>query len=450
MEILKGLVKACNTFSICVDMGDTAMDLVRVHSQGQLTRWQKMHRTLADAVFIFAQTGAMRANLSPSMSSDEKLALRTGANGAGILKEVSHFATKNPIDREDLIDFISKVGYRVIQTSSDTIMLKPEWLNAPLRQIESVQDLLNVGALLIKNQQNIRQAYSKAMCNIKYVLTYIKQRQNPDKAFPKMSIRMGEDPVLQIDSVYLNLIKEAQKANKIEDYTSIPELFNNDAILSQFRCGLSKKLIRFIVVVETTEKEPQPICYEKAIIEKYLKERPHQPPENWPNGVVFSLDALRDFVVVQNQINNRLNVLLNEFKTLRAEHYPEDPEENKKKELLQLIKTLDFNEERKTDSEVADLLLASIPNHLARGVSCFKIEHTFEGDHLKKHTRMIFIQTKVNLSAQSSNQRDLYAPMRAIFGSKDPKDLQALVSALKEKQSLKIFISMDLQRIAIE
>lgn len=123
--------------------------------------------------------------------------------------------------------------------------------------------------------------------------------------------------------------KQLKEYKSIEEMKKIPSIFYSD-VFDHYRCSLSKKRIRHIVVVKGTEGTAAPVFYEKAEIKKWMRQNPETKPESWPRRVKyrrFSIIEAKDHqAVIDRQLQKYLEKLNDDFKNQRIEEISEEVE----------------------------------------------------------------------------------------------------------------------------
>lgn len=268
----------------------TAADIHKTYHDGELTTEEKAHRIGTNVLFMGFQTVDVGASLS-SLSTTTRMIAHVGAGAASVAKEISKKAIQDDQDLTDVIDICGVAALRTGDVTELACELFPQ-----SEHIEALKELTE-GALssgsLLTGRMGIKQTLFQTI----------------DAFYPKESTLSNLEKSLQE-------LDEVRSANTIEDFTSIPAYFlrEKDPLLHNYICPITEKPIRSVVCVQSTRNTQNQVFYEKKAIEQFILKKTRQYPPKWPDKVSVRLRKLTEAPLIQEKINNRLSLLLNETK----------------------------------------------------------------------------------------------------------------------------------------
>ena len=99
--------------------------------------------------------------------------------------------------------------------------------------------------------------------------------------------------------------------NNISKFQTIPDVFANNGLLTQFICRISKKPIRFAFVITQTQYDEKPVYYERDIIIQRFASG--VKPPGWPEELEFDQRFISPSEFAQKLIDRTLEKLVQEI-----------------------------------------------------------------------------------------------------------------------------------------
>ncbi|MBM3198292.1 MAG: hypothetical protein FJZ58_03445 [Chlamydiae bacterium] len=138
------------------------------------------------------------------------------------------------------------------------------------------------------------------------------------KIFPKW--KDEEKLAIQVCRSASAIVKTVRTyfSSPLDRFTKIPTAFLQDPVLLRYQCPIAERPIRFIVVIDATKQSPSPVYYERREIMYWLQTTPNELPPRWPSTIPFTRDHIISWVEVQQQIDQRLGLLLEQVRISNA------------------------------------------------------------------------------------------------------------------------------------
>lgn len=275
-------------------VGKTVYDVHHVIHDEELTQQEKVHRVATDIAFIGMQVVdcGVSSHLLGTLSNSVEIGTRIGTGVTDVAMIVSQKAIQDDIDFQDITDIAAEGLFRTADATALASTIVPSADSEALREITAE---VAASAILLRGKDKIFSAAKK-----------ISERWSP-------SCLSENRTLLTAEAQYIKELDEVRNAKTIKDWSLIPPFFLNepDRILNKWVCPLTKKPIRFVVVIIKTRNSTNPIFYEKSAIEKFISDYPRKIPPAWPKRISVRLRKLEIDSAVQNVIDMHLNHLLN-------------------------------------------------------------------------------------------------------------------------------------------
>jgi hypothetical protein len=266
---------------------EAANDIREVVNSEKLTQTEKVHRVATCTLFVILQMADIGVNIT-NCSSNTKVRSRIGVELSHLSREVSKKAIRDEISFDDLIDLLSiaTLGGGDIAT-----VLTTEFPNK-YGHLKGYADLLQTLALLGMKRDSVISVLKAVV----HWATDKRVESSQRKATGKEE--------------YMQQLKEVIEASNIGDFTRIPPLFESNPNLMKWICPLTKKPIRYAVVIDVSATSENPIAYEKAAIEKWFADNYGKQPPGWPSKITAGVHRLVDSTSIQEFIDSSLKDLL--------------------------------------------------------------------------------------------------------------------------------------------
>jgi hypothetical protein len=136
------------------------------------------------------------------------------------------------------------------------------------------------------------------------------QRRQRAPALEPSPIRPPMTAIDQKVDPYEKAILEIKQANSIDDFSSIPILWETDKALNQYRCPIQNRPIRFLCRL----KGEIPVFYEKKTLAEWFSQHPDESPSGWPEALPYLPNSVIKNPAEQKTIDAALSALLIETK----------------------------------------------------------------------------------------------------------------------------------------
>jgi hypothetical protein len=432
LKILTGLIRVGGVYQ-------ASLNIHRVcASDKKMTVSEKASRIFLDVVYIAAEAGSLGA-ARLGYSRQALLNWDALVGGVCVARDVRELLSKENLETGDYIDFLGVLAFRVSRVTNTAAILELSLFGIDRAGLARVSDFSAMAGLVIGNREEIGRRAQNGWNALQTILVYVKESivgSNPEIS---LTIDESQEPALTIDPFYANLIRETQTEDSVDRLHSIPELFRFDAVLKQQKCPLSKLSIRFVLAVRGAE----PILYyERDAILRHIRENPHSLPSKWPANIPLSEEFLEQCPELQQRIDDRLEILLNQFKDIKF-----NVVENQT--VPQLARAIGISDPARSDKELAKRIRQNFSSRNVKklsSMSVFTIPYAFSKNGHEKPTRIITLQTnsykKSDVMVKLQNQNGF---LRAILGSSHPSDQAVLDEFSSGSLRISAYISLDLQ-----
>ncbi|HLB52579.1 MAG TPA: hypothetical protein VJK48_02580 [Chlamydiales bacterium] len=277
----------------------TACDMYRTYEDPELSSWEKTHQMGTKGLFIGMQLidGGVTSHLFGAVPHAAEVTCRVFTAATHLAKTASNLSVQDTVDCQDMMEAVGTAAFR----ATDIGELVPE-IAGNMQVLEEIGEGAIATATLYNARHKIHSAGQKVAKMASSCLA-----ENPE------NIENNQEQSLE-DRNYAEELNEIRFAGSISDFSKVPDhpFFSKDPILCRWQCPISKRPIRFIVVIESTKKTNHPIFYEKEAIEKFFSEHPGSRPPAWPRRISVRSYKLEAHTGIQSLINNRLTQLFRE------------------------------------------------------------------------------------------------------------------------------------------
>ena len=428
------------TMNGVVRVAEAAIDLKEALEDDSLESDTLSHKVRigADIAIIAAQTLSVVGNHA-HWSANTRLGLSLATGVADITQNINSIAYKKNLKVNDWINIGCSIALRVSAMANDTIELKPAMLGSHLEKVQYTASMIDLTCGTTRFAKDV----------VIPLIQYLRHRPDPVDMSIVLSEKDNKPAELKVDAQWAANIQQVLNTKTILEIDTIPELFKFDQILRQFKCSLTNKPIRHIVVVQGTEETPFPIYFEKKAIQEHLGNASLGRPAGWPSTVEFSHAHLKHPIAIQHQINNRLQALLDEMKGTPLYGLQDPIKQNSSlNELCRLAQRLGLHQEDKAEEQIADEIISKMhakSAQLIANVTVYKIQSDLEkGVKEKNNIRISFVRTIIKKKT-TLTQENLKDATFTLLGSQETKHHQILKLAVKTFSKVEISISTDLK-----
>ena len=394
---------------------------------------ESVQRVALNVLTCVAEVGSLASqvgNARPEM----QLRWNAAAAAADLGHVVHRLHWKGDLNQGDYLDLLGVIAFRVSLVAGNAAVLSRPLFGFDRNQLQRVEDISSAIAIAIQN----RHALPQGWIAIQSIFEYFRRRQIQ----PEMTLIVNHRfiPAMEIDAEYMRMIHPISQAESIEEFQTIPALFENDAVLRRFRCPISRNPIRFVQMVESPSGIT--VYYETANIMRLLEEQPEQPPRLWPDDVPFLRENIQDCPSAQAQINQYLNTLLQAFKALSMTELDAN-------EFSRLARAIGITDPAVSNKQISRAIRVnfSSPQRAAQiaALSVSTVEHAFDTGARPKMTRVIELQTRSHQPGLAIAVDNARAFLRGMFGSMHAGDQAAMNEFIAKRAKFRLYLSMDLQ-----
>ncbi|NGX47482.1 MAG: hypothetical protein K1000chlam3_00856 [Chlamydiae bacterium] len=174
--------------------------------------------------------------------------------------------------------------------------------------------------MMSMTKEKMLKVYGKYLFTAQHIKNILKSQVEINYALLK-EIEKGRDALIELSGSmhYASWLLAAQIKN-IEEIDKIPDCFENDPILSNWKCPITQKPIRYLQKVKDFN-----IYYEREAINQWIRNRHtiseidegdkseigiEEVPPGWPKDIQFNSKLLEDSHELQNEIDDRLKEIL--------------------------------------------------------------------------------------------------------------------------------------------
>jgi hypothetical protein len=403
-------------------------DLIPICSSiGNIVEDDNKSSRLPDYLVIAAQSLKFVSSYA-DWKSNTQIAFSVLSNASNVIQTASQKAAKRKLDASDWIELGTTTGFAISTSTKDTIRLSPgffgEWSKTCEVAAQIIYTFSGGTVLFVPLALGIFRSFTQPKPVSRHKMPVI--HSNPLQQTDKYKQQQEE------------AMRELARFEEIKQMREIPVFLINDEILRKYKCGITQKPIRTIVVVKGTEGDRNPVYYEESKIREYSE---NIPPPKWPKDTEFNQDLLIPCEKAQDEINKQLQKALDLIhKKLRPPQQSLTPSN----EVRALLKALaqQLNSES-SSSKLAD----SILKNLGGSVSWIAVEIVRnQFDRARKETRKITLCSNVFTTPSHFDQTKVCNVFCAILG--DKTKLNDLKSALMANKKLEFYISKDVENIS--
>lgn len=308
-EALARAVNFCNYMSQGILILYSARDLKNSLQDQEMSAWQKTHRVATDFFTLICQITSLSITFkekSCEIPKDIKITVHAAAGAANVAKAISQKSImREGMKLTDYVEISLTAGIEFANVSKS--------MGFDVKNLEVALQAAAAGNKVIIHRNEILsavRAIQRLLARFGQISQLVDPLENPDSA-RRESERVQTIGDLGLNESYLQDVAAVHRARTIEDFELIPQLFVNDRVLITWLCPISKRAIRYIVVVvDSTRESENSVFYEHSAIMDWIENHPEELPPNWPEAVEYTAVHLDRDEEKQSEIDARLQELL--------------------------------------------------------------------------------------------------------------------------------------------